>query len=94
MYEKYIGPIPSGLVIRHKCDNRACINPDHLETGTSKDNSRDRDTRGRSRSCLTKEQILKIRNDNRILKEIGATYGISLNAVSNIKSRRRWGWVS
>lgn len=41
------GPIPAGLVIRHKCDNPPCVNVDHLELGTVADNVRDRDQRGR-----------------------------------------------
>lgn len=40
-------PIPSGLVIRHKCDNPGCVNPDHLEIGTQKDNNIDKILRGR-----------------------------------------------
>lgn len=34
------------LVIRHKCDNKACINPDHLEEGTQKENMKDIVRRG------------------------------------------------
>ena len=37
-YEHHIGPIPDGLVLDHLCRNRACINPDHLEPVTIKEN--------------------------------------------------------
>lgn len=36
-----------GKVIRHKCDNPYCCNPDHLESGTQKDNVQDQIKRGR-----------------------------------------------
>lgn len=47
-YETWVGPIPEGHVVRHKCDNPPCINPDHLETGTPADNTRDMYDRGRA----------------------------------------------
>lgn len=47
MYERFIRPIPDGLIVRHKCDNPPCVNPDHLEVGTYQDNSDDMIKRGR-----------------------------------------------
>ena len=41
VWEQANGPIPAGLVIRHKCDNRLCYRLDHLEIGTVADNNRD-----------------------------------------------------
>lgn len=46
-YELFVGAIPDGLVIRHKCDNPRCANPSHLEIGTQQDNVTDRVVRGR-----------------------------------------------
>jgi hypothetical protein len=46
-YEIHVGPIPAGLIIRHRCDNPPCVNPAHLEVGTRQDNVHDRDSRGR-----------------------------------------------
>ncbi len=46
-YELYVGPIPVGMVVRHKCDVKLCVNPDHLELGTHADNVNDTMSRGR-----------------------------------------------
>lgn len=37
-YELFVGPIPNGLVIDHTCRVRHCVNPDHLEPVTNREN--------------------------------------------------------
>lgn len=44
------GPIPSGQFVLHKCDNPTCVRPSHLFLGTQRDNTEDRDRKGRTAS--------------------------------------------
>jgi hypothetical protein len=46
-YKLWIGPIPPGRLVMHKCDVKACIRPGHLKLGTHKDNTADMIAKGR-----------------------------------------------
>jgi hypothetical protein len=59
-YIKIKGPVPKGVVLRHKCDNRFCMNPNHLEPGDEFDNVRDMMERGRHyRQVLARKRAKK-----------------------------------
>jgi len=98
------GPIPNGMCVLHHCDNRCCVNPDHLFLGTYLDNSRDMDAKGRRRSnvrpgegspthILTEEQVLEIRKQKEqgiSTKQISASFGIAKSTVFQIVNRQTW----
>lgn len=107
-YEVHNGPIPDGLVVRHKCDNPSCINPEHLEVGTHKDNMQDMIKRNRgnwkpvkgsavSVSKLTEDQVIEIRA-RYVRITCGTTflakeYGVSSTVIHNIIRGKAWAWL-
>lgn len=100
IWEHHNGPIPDGLIIRHKCDNKACCNINHLELGTHKDNSQDmvarnRQAKGSSNGCskLVESDINVIRSllsKGHTLTSIGDRYGVSHSAIWLIKTNKKW----
>lgn len=101
-FEEINGPIPDGIVICHKCDTPACINPSHLFAGDHQVNSDDkvfkgRQSRGESRphSKLTFEEVIKIKelisygiSPTEIANDLGKK--VSPSAISRIREGRNW----
>ena len=95
------GLIAPGLVVCHKCDVRACVNPEHLFLGTHADNMRDmtnklRNPRGEKRSSakLTTQQVSRIKTmlaeDLLYMSEIAREFEVSESTIHAIKAGDRW----
>lgn len=94
IFMKYCEEIPQGEVVRHKCDNPICINPDHLERGTPKDNSNDKIERGRQHSKLSIEQAYKIKfEESGTAKELANKYNVSEECIYSIRNGKSWRWL-
>lgn len=92
----------AGVVIRHKCDNPPCINPDHLEPGTVYENVQDSIKRGRARYTKGEDQYLakltaeKVREIRILLKQgvstvqLGKQFGVDRTTIRAVKSGKTW----
>lgn len=94
------GPIPNNLCLLHRCDNAACVRPDHMFFGIRADNNLDMLQKGRnargerhSSSRLTDEAVRRIRLlRQRGLKQedIAIAFGVTQSTVSNVVLGKRW----
>jgi hypothetical protein len=95
-YEEANGPIPNGMHICHKCDNPACVNPDHLFAGTRSDNMTDSAKKGRTWNMrLADASVIALLKDyisGMSREAMGKKYGIATCSVDDFTtgSSRKW----
>ena len=97
-----IGAKP-GEVVMHSCDNRACVNPEHLSIGTHKKNSEDMVAKGRQcrgvkhhTAKLTEEQVKQVISLCGFFtsRAVAHMFGVSKNTVWSIWNKRTWRHIS
>lgn len=97
----YVGPIPSGNWVLHRCDNPRCVNPAHLFLGTPADNVSDMHAKGRARqghvigerhgmAKLTADMVREIRASKDRQIDLAERFGVSRTCISDVQRRVVW----
>lgn len=100
------GEWPGDKCVLHRCDNRACVRPDHLFLGTRNDNMQDMIRKGRAihpsginlgesnpNAKMTAEQVRAFRSAKCSIRELSRQTGISRYTIAHAIKRRTWAHV-
>lgn len=99
-YAHFIGQIPDGMFVCHRCDNPPCANPEHLFLGTNADNTADRHRKGRDakgenggNTKLTRQQVAQIKAMLALpmkQRDVAKVFGVSHGNIAFIASGKTW----
>jgi hypothetical protein len=85
------GSIPEGMYLMHQCDNKVCVNPEHLKPGTHQENMADMKAKGRAakgkRKRLTDDQIRYILESGKSLSTLTAELKVHPRTVERVRER-------
>lgn len=95
--------IPDGLQVLHKCDNRCCVNPDHLFVGTPNDNMQDKIAKGnqvrgedQGSHKLTEDEVKEIRRRYKRYSHTNGSgalakeFNVSLTQIWRVAKSKHW----
>ena len=105
-YIAFKGDIPEGMDVCHTCDNRKCVNPDHLFLGSRAENMQDcakkgRTTKGRTivfgersgTSKLTDKDVIAARElakSGVLPRVIAEKFGVHADTIRHAVKRKTW----
>ena len=90
----YRGQIPVGKWVCHKCDNPACVNPDHLFLGTASQNALDCVLKKRRPLKLTENAVKEIRASTEAHAVLGRRFGVSPVTIRHVRIGFTWTHVT
>jgi hypothetical protein len=79
--------IPKGLHLRHTCNNKPCVRPDHLIPGTALQNADDRRKVDPNYGKIDLQEAIRLTQKGYSQKIIGKHFGVSQGSVSNLLRR-------
>lgn len=94
--------LDSSLLVLHKCDNRSCVNPEHLFYGTNKDNTQDMIKKGRrastrgeksGRAILSIEAVKEIRSakkEHGYINKLAQKFSVSRPTIESVLYGHNW----
>jgi hypothetical protein len=93
-YEQHRGAIPKGAYVLHKCHNRLCVNPEHLELGTHKKNMEHMAIAERTFGTrLTRERVERLRQlraEGVTWENLAHDFGLPLSTVHAAGTGKTW----
>jgi hypothetical protein len=103
-WELLFGPIPEGMNVLHRCDNRRCVRADHLWLGTGTDNMQDCSAKGRLNTTIRYGEsvhtaklrnrdiphIKQLRTSGMPVRQIASLYGVDRTTIYSVLNGQTW----